>query len=120
MRYGICAGLEMAPAVKAAGFDYIELAGAGGLKPLARQDSSPEVHRQLQKVGISCESMNLLFSGGLKVTGPEADEKKLAFYIQTVAQRAERVGVETIVFGGGGARRVPDGFARDKAKEQVL
>jgi sugar phosphate isomerase/epimerase len=120
MRYGVCTGLENASALKAAGFDYIELAVAGDLKPMESADPTPGINQQLQKAGIPCESMNLLFSGNIKVTGPDASQERLASYMQTVGERAEKVGVKTIVFGGGGARKVPDGFPMEKAEEQIL
>jgi len=120
MRYGVCAGLENASAVKATGFDYIEMTVVGHLKPLESEDPTPRIKRQLHEVGISCESMNVFLPGDLKVTGPSVNREKLTAYIKTAGERAERLGVKVIVFGSGAARKVPDGFPRAEAKNQIL
>ncbi len=120
MRYGICAGIEEAETVKAAGFDYLEMNVLDGLRPLEKENPVPEALQRLQKVGISCEGLNILLPGTHRVTGPEVDEEKLTSYLKVVGERAGQLGVKVIVFGSGGARRVPDGFPRDKAAEQIL
>jgi sugar phosphate isomerase/epimerase len=120
MRFGICASVENARAVKEAGYDYVELTVLDALRPLDADDPTPAISRKLDEAGISCESMNILLPGSLKVTGPEVNREKLLSYMRTVGERAERLGVKTLVFGSGGSRGVPDGFSFEKAKVQIL
>ena len=63
---------------------------------------------------------NGLVPGALKITGPDADLAKLKTYMTAVISRAAKLKIETLVFGSGAARQVPDGFDRAKAKEQIL
>jgi sugar phosphate isomerase/epimerase len=56
----------------------------------------------------------------LKITGPDADLAKLEAYVEIALSRAARAGMDTIVFGSGGARWIPDGFSRDEAWRQLV
>ena len=120
MRFGICANLTDAAAVKAGGFDYLELGVQPTLQPREEADPTASVTRALDAAGIRCEAMNVLLPGALKVTGPGVDEKALSRYMQRVGERARRLGTETIVFGSGVARMVPENFPRPRARSQLL
>lgn len=63
---------------------------------------------------------NCFLPGGLKCVGPVVDQSRLEHYAATAFRRAEACGIEVIVFGSGGSRRVPDGFAHDKAFTQFV
>jgi sugar phosphate isomerase/epimerase len=56
----------------------------------------------------------------LKITGPDVDPDALARYVTVACERAQRVGIETIVFGAGGSRAIPGGFDQQRAQEQLL
>src|SRR5207237_9062708 len=55
-----------------------------------------------------------------KITGPEANMERLRDYMTRVTRRASKVGTKILVFGSAGARQIPDGFDRGKAKEQII
>jgi sugar phosphate isomerase/epimerase len=73
-----------------------------------------------KKSALPIPAANSLVPGTLKITGPEADLTKLRDYMTRVIGRAGKVGIKSLVFGSGGARNVPDGFDRNKARQQVL
>jgi sugar phosphate isomerase/epimerase len=119
MRFGICTSLDNAAAAKSAGWDYIEESVQAifqGLLPddqwqgLARVRSSP----------LPVPACNLLVPGSLKITGPAADLSALRQYLERAISRAAKCGTTMLVFGSGGARQVPDGFDRIKAKQQII
>ena len=117
MRFGICTPLENAAAVKAAGWEFVEESVQGlfqGLQAswagLIRTTTCP----------LSIPSANMLVPAVLKITGPEADLNRLKEYMTRVLERAAQTGTKMLVFGSGGARNVPDGFDRDKAKQQII
>ena len=56
----------------------------------------------------------------LKVVGPAVDEAKVIEYVKTAFDRSKQLGIKTIVFGSGGARKVPDGFAKEEAQKQLI
>src|SRR5688572_5055600 len=114
MQFGICTGIENAGAVKAAGWDYIEAMA----QPLLQGQLPDEQWTGMQQRASSplpISAVNVLVPKALPVTGPHANLAALRQYMDRVTARAQRIGVEIIVFGSGGARHVPDGFDRGRA-----
>jgi sugar phosphate isomerase/epimerase len=119
MRFGVCTGISDAARLAEAGYDYIELPVGGELVPDEDDESWAEHRRRIDAMPLRPEAFNL-FIRGLKVVGPDVDAEKLERYVHTALARAAQVGGKVIVFGSGGARRVPDGFSRDEARAQIL
>jgi sugar phosphate isomerase/epimerase len=117
MRFGICTQLENAGAVKAAGWEFVEESVQGLFQGL-----QPEWGGQARAVtsALPIPSANMLVPGALKITGPDANLDKLREYMTRVLERATQTETRTLVFGSGGARNVPDGFDRAKAKQQII
>jgi sugar phosphate isomerase/epimerase len=116
MKFGICTGAGNAPAVKQAGWDYIEDNVQNLLQGLVPDDQwsvpAPAV--------LPIVAANVLLPGTLKVVGPAVDFEKLRSYMTTVLSRAQRVGITTLVFGSGVARNIPEGFQHDAAANQIV
>jgi sugar phosphate isomerase/epimerase len=119
MQFGICTVVENAHQVQAAGWDFVEVTVPNLLegqipddqwKGLARVTGSP----------LPILAANMLVPAALKICGPAVDSANLGAYIKRVVARAQAVGIKTLVFGSGGARAVPDGFDRSKARAQIL
>ena len=120
MKFGVCTDPKMAGALAAAGFDFIELHVQNHLKTLDSEEAFvPELAR-LRTSALPCLAANCFLPGHLKVTGPEVNMDALAAYVDLACGRARRAGIETIVFGSGGARRIPDGFDRETAWKQLV
>jgi len=118
-RYGVCAGVDASPALIAAGYDYIELA-VGTVKPKERDwDGLATLRARTVEAGLPCDAWNCLLPGELKVTGPDVDLQAAADYIDLAFIRIEKLGGRVIVFGSGGARRVPEGWPREEAEAQL-
>ncbi len=118
IRLGVCSDLRNAALVAQAGFDYIE----GGLSGLAKMDEATyqDVKASLLQSPIRAEACNVMIPAEIPVVGPLVDEGKIRAYLTGVLPRASELGCKAIVFGSGGARRVPEGFPRDKAYEQIV
>jgi sugar phosphate isomerase/epimerase len=120
MEFGICTSIDNAPAARAAGWDYVE----EGVQALLQGLTADEQWQGLAKAKASAlpaPAANLLVPASLKITGPDADlDGKLRPYLERVTRRANQVGMQILVFGSGGARNVPDGFDRDRAKQQII
>ncbi len=118
MRFGVCCGFEMAELLEKIGFDYIE----GNVTVISSMDDGEfnAVAEKMDSLKIRCEASCCLFPGELKVVGPDADMGKIADYLDKAFARLERLGVESVVFGSGGARRVPEGFDRARAWHQLV
>ncbi len=119
MKIGYCCGPDQAALAAAAGFDYIEWSVGALLKPQADRSAFEAALSQVKAAPLPCPVVNCFVPGDLKITGPTADPAALKHYVTTTFERAEQAGVRTIVFGSGGARRVPDGFDPGEAHRQI-
>jgi len=118
MKLGVCAQISEHEAAQKAGFDYIEPA-VEDLVPSRPEAEFVNVQKIVAAAGIKPEAFNCFIPGELKITGPDADLHALKEHVTIVCNRAQRVGADVIVFGSGGSRAVPEGFAVDEAMEQV-
>lgn len=120
MQFGICGDPSIGKRAAAAGYDYFEWSVPGLLHPLEDADVFHTALAEARAVGLPCPVVNVFVPASHKITGPARDLAVLESYVHTVLQRAETAGVEAIVFGSGGARAVPDGFARENAWQQLV
>jgi len=119
MRFGVCTAISNASMLKAAGWDFVEESVQRFLQPEVAE-SEWQGENLAREAGLPVEAANVLMPGGLKITGPAVDFAALRKHIGTVMMRAGRVGIKTVVFGSGGARNVPEGFDRERARGQIL
>lgn len=117
---GCCAPLAMAPLVREAGFDYVELP-TGAFIPAEDEAAFAPIKAEILGLGIPAYACNVFIPGTFKITGPTADADRDAVYAYaaTALRRVAEVGVKVMVFGSGGARSIPDGFDRAKALDQL-
>ncbi len=116
---GYCVGLKGLETAKAAGFDYVEL-GVSEIAALSDADFEAALER-VKQVGIPTPNANLFLPGSIRLTGPQATapEEQMA-YVRKAFARLNRLGVKILCFGSGGARRVPEGFPKDEAFQQLV
>lgn len=120
MRFGCCMSLldENLPRLAQAGADYAET-GFTSLQELTLAQCR-ERAQQLEEAHLAVEVMNVLFPAALPLTGPQADLAAAADYLDRGLEKAALFGTKKLVFGSGAARRVPEGFPREAAWEQLL
>lgn len=117
MKIGICAGMELAEEAAKAGYDYIEL-------PLCTiagmtDEEFETAKTEFERYGIPCRAFNLLLPGGMKILGKGVDLENVEKYAEKACSRAHALHGKIIVFGSGGARRLPDGVKMEEAWEQM-
>jgi sugar phosphate isomerase/epimerase len=118
--FAVCGNLSKYPLVKEAGYDYLEPTVGGFLVP-DKDDSVFSANLEEQKrLGAKIVSCTVFLPGGLKVTGNETTHDGILAWAEITFRRAQQAGISYIVFGSGGARRVPDGFDKQKATEQFI
>lgn len=120
MKFGVCGDISVAAAASKASYDYAEWSVPNLLKPLESEDAFCASLEAIRAAELPYQVSNGFIPGNLKITGPEVDTPALQVFVKTAMERAERAGVEVIVFGSGGARNIPDGFDRDKAHDQLV
>lgn len=98
-----------------AGFDYAECA-VGQLLQLTEEELAEIA--QLHEIGMfTVESCNCFIPGSIPLTGENTGD--YVPHIREVYRRMQLVGADTVVFGSGGARRIPEGFDRERASAQL-
>jgi D-psicose/D-tagatose/L-ribulose 3-epimerase len=118
VQIGYCTALKNVAAAKAAGFDYVEL-GTTEIAGLSDADFE-KAAKEIADAGVPIPVTNLFLPATLKVTGPQIDREQQMTYVTRAFDRLARLGTRIVVFGSGGARRVPDGFSRDAAFDQLV
>ncbi|MCD7776154.1 MAG: sugar phosphate isomerase/epimerase [Firmicutes bacterium] len=108
----LLAGAEI---VKAAGFDFAE-SGVGMIMKLTEDEAKYVADTLCEKYGgrYRIESCNSFIPPQLKIIGGEYGiGSPLYEYVNGAMTRMRILGADTVVFGSGGARRIPDGMSRE-------
>jgi len=128
MEFGVCFNIvdvykegcgkldEQLACIAGAGFRYVEIT-AVACAGICEDDVSA-IKNGLQKSELTAKRACILFPGDLKVVGPDRNETAIRDYLTGLMPMLYSFGVEVIVFGSGGARRVPDGFDYEIAFDQ--
>jgi sugar phosphate isomerase/epimerase len=118
VQVGYCTPLRNLDAARAVGFEYVELSTSeiAGLSDADYEQAAARV----RQVGLPVPVTNLFLPATLKVTGPDVDREQQMAYVRKAFARLAGLGTQIVVFGSGGARRVPDGFPKDQAFQQLV
>ncbi|TVY08022.1 sugar phosphate isomerase/epimerase family protein [Paenibacillus cremeus] len=119
MKLGACVDIEQADIAFEAGYDYLECT-VRSLKPEESDYAFRDTMTRFLESPLPVEAFNILLPGELKIVGEAVDYDRVKRYLEKALERVKRIGGETIVFGSGGARRLPDGFSREKGNEQIV
>lgn len=121
MRYGCCLPGGPCDAARAQrllrmGFDYAEIAAA----PLGamREEEFATLCREVRAGGLPVETANCFLPGELSLFAPQ-QAQALRGHVTRVLHRAAELGIRVIVFGSGGARRIPEGVSREAGEEAL-
>jgi D-psicose/D-tagatose/L-ribulose 3-epimerase len=118
VRIGYCGPLKDIAAVKAAGFDYMEVRTS---EVAALSDADYEsLAVRLKRLALPVSAAYWFLPAEIKVTGPSIDKNRQMEYLYKALDRVSRLGVRLIVFGSSGARQVPEGFSKKEAFEQLV
>ena len=108
IRLGICTSIDNAAAMAKIGYDYIEL----GMTAVTRM-SDEEYAALLAKVKASplpVEAMNGMIPADYALCSEECTGEAVKEYLTKAFARANELGVKVVVFGSGGARKLPEGM----------
>lgn len=121
MRYGMCSAEqspEIIEIVKKAGYDYIECR-FWWLARLSDEEFA-DYQKLLEENELPCEAANCFIPGEFKlINNPELNVDALKAFVETGMKRCSELGVETVVFGSGGARSIPEGVDRKDGLNQL-
>jgi len=121
MHLGICTSASTgAAALASAPIDYIEEHVQKFLAPEGPEADFVERCRAAANAARPISVACCFLPGTLTCIGPSVDRPRLVAYATSAFARARRAGIDTIVFGSGAARQVPDGFSAARAFEQMI
>lgn len=103
--------------IQTVGYDYIEYA-ASHFASLSDEDMKKAVTYYKEGL-LKVEACNGFIPGTMPLVGSGADLNTVTSYLNAVIPRMASVGVQTVVFGSGTARRIPDGVSCEQAQQQL-
>jgi sugar phosphate isomerase/epimerase len=120
-KIGIVQSIENDSLLKSIGYQYlVESVGKLVSPKTVTEDQFLINLSHIKKLQVPLYAFNIFIPGELKVVGPDVNEQAVLDYVRSVFERTRQANVSRIIWGSGGSRRVPDGFAESKAKEQFV
>ena len=118
MKIGLSVPTSKFDEALAAGADYIEI----NVQEILRMDESAYADFKGKATAHKgfVYAANCLFPfTDVRLTGVDTDEQAIRAYCEKTFSILAELGVKMVVFGSGGAKRVPEGFAYERAWEQL-
>ncbi len=116
MQFGICSPIANAEIAHAAGFDFVEPT-VRSLSPL--DPDFDAIRAPFDSAPLPTPVFNVFVPTEIRLTGPDVAWARVENYLGAAIGRVAALGGQAIVFGSGGARNVPDGFAQAEANNQL-
>lgn len=111
---GVCTKVQNIPLLEQFGYQFIQPSAQDFLMP--KDGSLPiEIDSKLPVFAV-----NSFLPSEMKVVGPQANPEVIIAYADTLFRRARQAGVKVVVFGSGNARKIPPGFDREQAEQQLV
>ncbi len=120
MRIGICTSPANASLARDAGAEFIEPGVREFLVPRKSDSEFAELREAAAEGPLPFGAVNCFLPGDLKCVGPDARTAEVLDYAATAFARAGEAGVGIVVFGSGGARKLPEGFPSEEAADQFV
>lgn len=118
--FGVCTSLANAGQLREIGFGYVEGSVGRDLMPGLPDADFAQKLREFDTCRLPVIACNGFLPGTLKVTGPDARPDIVLRYAGVAFRRAASAGIRIIVFGSGGARKIPDGYDPLQARAQFI
>lgn len=115
---GVCTSYDKADLLKSLGYTYVEENVGRFLIPESGDAQYRKNFDALQAVRLPIRSYVSFIPGNIKSVGADANHEALLARADLAFNRAKECGAAFVVFGSSGSRSVPEGFDRQKAKEQ--
>ena len=111
-------GVRYAKAIKAAGYDYVELP-VGQIACLS-EGEFVQLQKDLDQTDIPVYACNNFFTPELKLVGEQVEQAKIRSFYTKALDRARLLGSRYVVFGSPWSKSCPDGFSHERAFEQLV
>ncbi|MCX7817778.1 MAG: sugar phosphate isomerase/epimerase [Kiritimatiellae bacterium] len=118
--FGACRGPDQQALLKEVGYDFWEGSVGPLLMPGDPDDAFEAKTGPLLPLALPIRSCTGFIPASLPLVGPNVDAAAIERHARTTFRRAQRLGIQLIVLGSGGARKIPAGFDPARAREQFL
>jgi D-psicose/D-tagatose/L-ribulose 3-epimerase len=98
-------------------YDFAEL--TVGTLASAKEDDFQNWVQMIKASDIDVPVLNSFIPPAIKLTGPNVNKDAIEDYLKLAFIRVKAIGGETIIFGSGGARSFPEGFAKSESMKQL-
>lgn len=116
---GICTDLDRVKQLPP-GYAYWEPAVSSTLLPLEDDESYESQRKKLRSIEFPIRAFNAFVPQEVRLVGDDVQWNRVELYVKRSLARAADLGGETIVFGSGGARAVPEDYPRQRAWNQLI
>ncbi len=113
MKFGVCTGTENVKLVKEAGFDFIEI-NFGTLSKMSNEEFET-FKNDLNENNLLCFSANCFLPADFMLCSKEQEKEPLKTFIEKGMKRGSEIGMTTIAFGSGKARRIQENQTYEEA-----
>ena len=109
IRLGICTSIDNAAVMAAIGYDYVEL-GMTAVTQMSDEDYAALLQK-VKAAPLPVEAMNGMIPGEYVLCSEAGTGEAVKAYLNKGFARAQELGVKVVVFGSGGARKLPEGVS---------
>jgi sugar phosphate isomerase/epimerase len=117
---GLVAPLDRDSLAYASGFRLLGETVGRTISPAFPQEQFRRNLARIKKAKCKVYLCNVLFTGNLKIAGPNVDDARVVAYADSVFTRAQQAGIPLLVLGSGGARRIPEGYDAQQAQADFV
>ena len=117
---GLVAPLDRDSLVYAGGFRLLGETVSRTISPALPEEQFRRNLARIKKAKCKVYLCNVLFTGKMKIAGPNVDDARVVAYADSVFFRAHQARIPLIVLGSGGARRIPEGYDAQKAQADFV
>ncbi|HRG08720.1 MAG TPA: sugar phosphate isomerase/epimerase family protein, partial [Cyclobacteriaceae bacterium] len=118
---GVATSINHDSILNKAGYKFMVEAVPQILSPVSVSDSAFQFKlNQLKKLALPVYALNIFIPGDLKLVGPNVNEQAILSYTRKVFERCKPAGIRLIVWGSGGARSIPEGYSKEKARQEFV
>lgn len=113
---GLIAPIEKDSLVYASGFRMMGESVSKLLSPSFTDEQFRANIERIKKNKCQIYMCNILFPSSMKIAGPNVNEEAVLAHVNVVFARAKAAGINYVILGSGGSRRIPDGYDPKKAQ----
>ena len=120
MEIGICTGFANGEQLIDHGYAFVEDGVSRFLIPTKSEAEFDSILNEATNYPLAVKACNSFVPSSMKSVGPEPVHVHILEYMETALRRAQKAGVDIIVFGSGGSRSIPQGFSRETGRNQFI